>query len=1230
MVRVMSIYHFSSQHIQQLSIEELSAACMISDSEIALARASDHTIELRPLSDILGDYENIPDVAIKSFSSVDDVKEIIYSKVGNYILTLESRMSNYERAEIRYVRIYANWDTKQSSPNALRARIAGKITPMKKTLEMLELPLNLNPTSIACCQTTGNILVNHKNIIQIFLFKYCTNETTKLQYIDFFEAPFNVELVFEPLKVLFCEDIVSCYSKQYFHVFKITESIDEKNSTTSESNICTSTEMPQTKESTFINLDSDVDFQTICDKAELNGNSFNVKIKSTQESSIGSYGDDDSEMRPSVVNELNAVIKYLNNLPDSFAVPSKFTTQNLLQLKLQSMKISGVLRENVDTFKCMFVKPLYAKIDYENPKCRNMKNSSFFMHSKFKENFYGVAVLITTQQDGYLYQINTTTSTEFDASKCFLNVYPFTSNVVDVYFNDNVMHALCENGIESYTIRIGQKILQDYGCREKVYKNLSNTISLVNLRPFMNVHFMIPGDENLVLLANTSSTYGESLDETINWTIYNLKYPSIETIYEDFKEFADKSLRKYPNAYMNLLEEVHVMVRTNSMIAKLEQEDNSESGSEVKLVWNNCEALLEEASLVLADCLILNSNNFQQSLMLYEMAKLDIVGILQRFLNQNQIFQPKPIGLIEVMKISFLQLSCDSRKYDEIFASSIDCPQTDNNERKSIKFGNALIELFKRFAPKEIAQLNLESTVFRDYMDEKIHEFLLESTEKSIDDILCIILHLLKKDEVTAANSLLAQIHQDDLYRLLTRHWNIFFEFSSQSTAEGDSGGVKRCNKSIISFSDFTELLFLTSSTNERGELFTDVLMYHFFNTKTIRFNGILKLFMEYLASQFGHDSYIHGQNILKMMLEKYLLKYYESKSIDADISLLSSTSSGNTATLSASIDDHHRGRPDLSWNNEDLNSGVSSHRHAMRVLVRIYLSQLKTLSMQQEKKSSQDSSATRINKSQLIKVIDEMSSSLFINQKPVTKFDKIAEILIQNAGQNPILFLDERFRYLDWMPPFENLLQVLNNAEDVDHQYDFKSLDKDMLMTLIKLQALLCSGEVTSEITKEVLSYLQSNRENLIGHDSLLILLLPLHQALDLIIKNNPQCVLEYARCHFKLDNDWSYLITSLQRKANEFEVNDANMGHIFFYHRLLKETLEYVATSKPLDTVLKIFPEEKNLINRELFAVVDSKHSNSFDEYLKICVDRERSDKIKKMIESTGVQLYEAINKN
>lgn len=585
----MSIYHFASQSIQQLEIEDLSSTCLIPDNEIVLAKNSDHTIEIRQLNNETSDGET---AEVKSFSSVDDVEQMIYSKVGNFLVTLESRVSNYEKAEIRYVRIYVNWDKQSSPTQSLRARIAGKITPMKKTLEMIELPLSFNPNSIACCQSTGNIIVNHKNILQIFIFKYCTNETTKLQYIDFFEAPFQIELDFIPSKILVNEDVVSCCNKQFFHVFKIIEVVDGNNSTTSESNICTSTEMPHSKASSTINLDQDVDFQAICDKSELNGISFNVKMKSTLEETMGSLGgDDDSEMRPSVVNDFSATIKFLNNLPATFPLPSKFSVQNLLRLKLQSMKISGVMRENVDVFKCMFMKPLYVKADVAGP-------SSFFMHSKFRRNFHGCAVLITTQQDGYLYKINTN-QRDVDIKSSFLNVYPFTSSVVEVYFNDNVLHALCENGIESYTHRIGQKMFADV---DGVYRNLSTAISLVNLRPFMNVQFMIPGDENLVLLANDSSTPQE---DPVNWTIYNLKYPTIETIYQDFKEFADKSLRKYPAVYMNLLEEIHLMIRNHMALGNLtEPDENSEVGNEMKLVWDDCNALLKDSSLSLGDSYI--------------------------------------------------------------------------------------------------------------------------------------------------------------------------------------------------------------------------------------------------------------------------------------------------------------------------------------------------------------------------------------------------------------------------------------------------------------------------------------------------------------------------------------------------------------------------------------------------------------------------------------------------
>lgn len=601
----MSIFHFASQTIQQLAIEELSAACLINQEYIALAKNFDHTIEIRKLCSELSDTtaNGCDSSNIRSFSSVDDVQKLYYSKFGNFIISIEGRISNYEKAEIRYVRIYVNWDNlatniSTSQATSLRARIAGKITPMKKSLEMIELPLSYNPTVVSFCESTGNILVGHRNILQFYYFKYCTNETTKLQYVDFFESPFQIELSFEPTTVLLAENIICCSNKQYLHVFKITSRTESSNSTISESNFCTSTEVPHTKEAVNINLEYNVDFEEICKRKELNGNTFKVDIKSNQEEILGF---DESEMKPLIVNELNVMIRQTNSNE-----PSSLIAQNLMQLKLQSMKINGVMRENVDIFKNLHLKPLYIR-----PKVAEQKGD-FPLHSKFFQHFYGCAILITTQQDAYLYQINSVTQQD-DLSKCFLNVYPFTSNVIDVYFNFNVLHALCENGIESYTHRIGQKLFTDLGGKynlpeiSTIYKNLSNTISLVNLRPFLNVHYMIPSDSNVVLLANDSPSSPNDVEESeaINWTIYNLKYPSIETIYQDFKEFADKSLKRYQSFYLNLLEEMHLMIRTHAMLGEFQPEDNSETGSEMKLVWHDSGKLLEESSLALGDCFVL-------------------------------------------------------------------------------------------------------------------------------------------------------------------------------------------------------------------------------------------------------------------------------------------------------------------------------------------------------------------------------------------------------------------------------------------------------------------------------------------------------------------------------------------------------------------------------------------------------------------------------------------------
>jgi hypothetical protein len=187
---------------------------LISENELAFAK-TDHTIEIKTLN---GQPEE-PSQEVRTFSTVDDVEQIIYCSNGHFIATLESRISSYEQVEVRYVRIYANWDQlrpcseKDYISTALRARIAGKITPMHRCLEMIELPLDYNPTLIACCQSTGNLLIANKNTLQLFEFKCCTNENTKNSYIDFFEAPFQIELDFQPDKVLINENYVSCSSR---------------------------------------------------------------------------------------------------------------------------------------------------------------------------------------------------------------------------------------------------------------------------------------------------------------------------------------------------------------------------------------------------------------------------------------------------------------------------------------------------------------------------------------------------------------------------------------------------------------------------------------------------------------------------------------------------------------------------------------------------------------------------------------------------------------------------------------------------------------------------------------------------------------------------------------------------------------------------------------------------------------------------------------------------------
>lgn len=153
MVRVLSVYHFDDgdQQNQNIGIgDEIIDTCMVGDNKIAVATPN-MNVEIWDMS------SNPQQQTI--FPTVDEVKQICYCQNGNYFATLETKLDARNKT-LSFVRIYTNWDSIEQNSEVMinfRARIAGKTTPSEKylssnDLEMIELPIKVHPTRIACCQ----------------------------------------------------------------------------------------------------------------------------------------------------------------------------------------------------------------------------------------------------------------------------------------------------------------------------------------------------------------------------------------------------------------------------------------------------------------------------------------------------------------------------------------------------------------------------------------------------------------------------------------------------------------------------------------------------------------------------------------------------------------------------------------------------------------------------------------------------------------------------------------------------------------------------------------------------------------------------------------------------------------------------------------------------------------------------------------------------------------------
>lgn len=433
-----------------------------------------------------------------------------------------------------------------------------------------------------------------------------------------------------------------------------------------------------------------------------------------------------------------------------------------------------------------------------------------------------------------------------------------------------------------------------------------------------------------------------------------------------------------------------------------------------------------------------------------------------------------------------------------------------------VRFGEVIVEILVKYAPNELATLVLQLPTFMNYIGAHLFELIQKFPEKSPEDVLCLVLYLAKRNELTQAKAMLAELSHENLQRTLRRHYCILFDVSTNA-----KGGR------VVNFSDFAEIFFLNATHSSQQKLFIDVCLHVLSETQFIDYEAMLKLFMDYLSALIGGKSYINGQNLVQDFLEKYFhhinvkrhLVCFKSGEDYTSMDIFSSNSEPTS----------------LTSNSQDTDNSI---RKSVRILIRLYLTHLKyaaKLNIRHNEPLDADSEA-------YLKLYDEKIDGFFLRYKNVSS--KIEEI----AASKQILFHDRRHHYLNLMPPFEvNLLTV-----DATEEPSQIRMEQEVYVNLLKLQAILCNQEISSDIYKDVAQFLQANSE-IVAAEAILSCIYPTNVGVEFVLDKCPQAVLEYGINKFKTDVDWANLLKSIQAKINLLDETNS-VPELLLYYRIFR----------------------------------------------------------------------------
>ncbi|XP_076646391.1 BLOC-2 complex member HPS3 [Halictus rubicundus] len=1167
MVRVITVHNFLGQHIAQ--IEESTASCIANASgrEMLLLALSTHCVEVWELT--------MSDVKLHTvFPTVDMISQMVHCTKGDYVVTLESKYardgsinSETGKATNNFVRIYVNWAIVKDQSQPMRARIAGRVTPSLNrplnSLEMIELPLSVQPTLIACCQSTGNLLVAAGNSAILHEFKVETQQVSKMKFIDFEARPWSLGFSFCPTYMEIVEDFIAVMNKSNLCVFRLTnsmyEDIDQLSSLTStnsssidKTSISTdsslveySNSMGNQDENTILQTTNTKHRNSTQDLHYVGSETNDTKSKKKRKNSKTSiwYKLETGDFNTLKCNNNKAIIdldRLAHNEKDEL---HRLIAQDVIDGSSQSFTINfpSISLERAGpghTLSPFILNPSDVRVIIktnspdlgwsENYTIKNLLSLKIVAVNN-NSKFDGSSELFSCLLLKPLYMRKECNSSCLKKSilrsekyrylqgvSCFLctlqegYLYHFSAT------SSNPTDATCLTTYP-FTAPVNCVALEHTALHalteaglESYTLRLSHHIARTS-NNLENYKVTCPGVAEPVCLIGLrpflgiqqllhSKSYLILLAKADNsWTLYSLILPKLENLYYDVLNAARSHKASSPGTYRHLLGEAHALIR----LAK-DTVCNALENEEVDDATNKngmkAKNLYNQSCALLADYYIRSEYESDWDLCI---PYYKMSGLKPAEVLSRKSSKDAP-GLVTFLTEILLTLKSGSEA-DALFQ------------------GFNIVEIICKLKKGDLLKLIFGSPVLREYTTEKlIHLLLLYETDELVKLALAVLYIQAEKQE--QAGKVLEPVSSHCIKRVIIEHWDLLFDMTA----------MRKRSPMIPTFSDFAGMLM-----RQKNLTFVEILIQIIEDDGILSLHQIIQVFLEYLPSRVGRDGH-YAALALQLFLEKYLHNYFSTKLITDS----SAINKNQICTDFALVE-------------------------AFKLLVRSYLGKL---------------SQTKVYKLESKESIDE--------------------------NYNNFIFSKFRPDYLDRMPPYAKDYQKMLNANNLKDlaNIDKTENEKDIPAELFKLQWLLSCDFVPNECFHEVKQFLETQEVE--GSLSLKTLCIQdTEEVTAMLMENCPQAVVQYAKDVYTNETEWKYLIDLTQKK-----IAASNMREELhcLYTQIMKEILNYLPHTLSLDGLQRIVPKDDII---------------AFQKCTEMCTQVMHAEQVKSLMMETGQQLLSTL---